>query len=46
MKLRTIFEALGFRSPPRIYGHRVETFDLERDGTVRFAQWLHPNAAR
>ncbi len=42
MKLRTILEALGFRSPPRTYGHRIETFELERDGTVRFAQWLHP----
>lgn len=45
MKLRTIFEALGFRSPPRTYGHRVATFQLEREGSVQFAQWLHPKCA-
>lgn len=42
MKLRAILEILGLRSPPKTYGHRIETFNLEREGPVRFAQWLHP----
>jgi FkbM family methyltransferase len=42
MKARALLEFIGFRSPPRTYGHRIDTFELEREGTVRFAQWLHP----
>ncbi|MGB3418152.1 MAG: FkbM family methyltransferase [Mesorhizobium sp.] len=42
MKARTLFEFIGLRSPPRTYGHRIDTFELERQGQVRFAQWLHP----
>jgi len=26
----------------REYGHEVRRFELERDGTVEYAQWLHP----
>ena len=26
----------------REYGHALKRFDLERDGTVEYAQWLHP----
>lgn len=42
MKLRSLFEFIGFKSPPQTYGHRIDSFELEREGTVRFAQWLHP----
>lgn len=42
MKARTLLELLGFRSPPQTYGHRIDTFDLEQEGEIRFAQWLHP----
>ena len=42
MKARSLLELAGFRSPPRTYGYRVDTFELEREGSVRFAQWLHP----
>lgn len=33
---------LGFRSPPKRYGWRIENFDLQQYGYIRFAQWLHP----
>ena len=42
MKARSLLEFIGFRSPPRTYGHRVDSFDLEREGEIHFAQWLHP----
>jgi FkbM family methyltransferase len=42
MKARALLEFIGFRSPPQTYGYRIDTFELEREGTVRFAQWLHP----
>jgi FkbM family methyltransferase len=42
MKVRALLEFIGFRSPPQTYGYRIDTFELEREGTVRFAQWLHP----
>lgn len=42
MKARSLLEFIGLRSPPRTYGHRVGTFELEREGAVSFAQWLHP----
>jgi FkbM family methyltransferase len=42
MKARTLLEFIGLRSPPRAYGHRIDTFELEREGQVQFAQWLHP----
>ncbi len=42
MKVRSLLEIIGFRSPPKTYGHRIDTFELEADGTIRFAQWLHP----
>jgi FkbM family methyltransferase len=25
-----------------VYGHVIKTFDLAKDGRVRYAQWLHP----
>jgi FkbM family methyltransferase len=42
MKARSLLEFIGFRSPPKTYGHRIDSFELERDGSVHFAQWLHP----
>lgn len=39
-------EILGLRSPPKVYGHSVETFNLDHDGVVEFAQWLHPSCLR
>lgn len=42
MKARELIYLLGFKPRPRTYGHDVRTFDLPDDGTVRYAQWLHP----
>ena len=42
MKLKTLLHLAGFRPAARSYGHRIETFDLPREGKVRYAQWLHP----
>lgn len=42
MKLRAFFNMLGFRSPPKTYGWRVDSFDIGGAEPLRFAQWLHP----
>jgi len=43
MKLKTIFQILGFRGRPRRYGYTIRTFELPRYGRVEYAQWLHPS---
>ncbi|MGE0233328.1 MAG: FkbM family methyltransferase [Flavobacteriaceae bacterium] len=42
MKLRAIFNMLGFRSRPKTYGWRIDSFDVGASEPLRFAQWLHP----
>ena len=42
MKLRAFFNLLGFRSRPKIYSWRVDSFDIGAEEPLRFAQWLHP----
>lgn len=42
MKIKDILPALGFRAAPRTYGSEIQTFLLESEGSVRFAQWQHP----
>jgi FkbM family methyltransferase len=42
MKPKEIFYALGFKPGIRTYDCDIKTFELERDGQVKFAQWLHP----
>lgn len=37
---------IGFRPKTREYGERVDRVELERDGEVFFANWLHPSSAR
>lgn len=46
MKLRDILGMAGIRKSPRTYSFEVEEFKLEKDGDVRFAQWLHPKCGR
>jgi len=46
MKLREIFYLLGFRPRPRTYPYDVVTFELPRDGRVRYARWKHPAESR
>ena len=41
MKIRNVFQFLGFRGKPKHYPYQVETVDL--NGTaIQFANWLHP----
>jgi FkbM family methyltransferase len=42
MKLREVFYLLGFIPKPREYAFTVDTFELEKEGRIEFAQWQHP----
>jgi len=42
VKARELLAMLGVRPPRKTYPYEVVTFDLPRDGTVQYAQWLHP----
>lgn len=46
MRLKSILRHLGLRPKPKSYGHEVVSFDLPREGRVRYAQWLHPGETR
>lgn len=39
---RQLLGRLGLGGAPRTYGTEVVTFDLPREGRVRYARWLHP----
>jgi FkbM family methyltransferase len=43
MKLKEFFFLLGMRPKPRVYGYKINTFDLAEYGKVDYAQWLHPS---
>ncbi len=42
MKLKNVFQILGFRGAPKRYGYSVTDFDLPEFGKIRFARWNHP----
>jgi FkbM family methyltransferase len=42
MKLKEAFYFLGFKPRTRTYGYEIKRFQLESDGPVEYAQWLHP----
>lgn len=46
MKLREFFYLLGLRPRPQVYPFEVVTFELPKDGQIRYAQWLHPAETR
>ncbi len=46
MKLGDIPYLLGFKPTPKTYSFECVTFELPKDGTVRYAQWLHPKETR
>jgi FkbM family methyltransferase len=46
VKVRDLRYLLGFRPDARSYGSEVVTFDLPTDGSVQYAQWLHPGETR
>lgn len=46
MKLRDLRYLLGRRPTPQTFGHEIVTFELPKDGIIRYAQWLHPRETR
>ncbi len=46
MKLKEIFYLLGMKPKPQNYGHRIDHFELEKEGTIDFANWLHPSCVK
>lgn len=46
MKPRELLYMLGVRPQPRTYPYDVRTFELPKDGQIRYAQWLHPSETR
>ncbi|HVA93378.1 MAG TPA: FkbM family methyltransferase [Candidatus Dormibacteraeota bacterium] len=43
VKFKQLPYFLGLQPGPKSYGFKVKSFDLPRDGTVEYAQWLHPH---
>jgi FkbM family methyltransferase len=46
MKLKEIPYFLGLRPAPRSYPYELRGFALPKDGTVSYAQWLHPRETK
>jgi FkbM family methyltransferase len=42
VKLKELPYFLGIQPTPKAYGFKRKSFDLPSDGTVEYAQWLHP----
>jgi len=42
MKLKEALYFLGFKPELQIYGYRIKKFELPVDGSIFYAQWLHP----
>jgi FkbM family methyltransferase len=42
VKLKELPYLLGLQPGPKTYGFKIKSFDLPTDGTIEFAQWLHP----
>jgi len=42
VKLKELPYLLGLQPAPKTYGFEVKSFDLPTDGTIEYAQWLHP----
>lgn len=42
MKIRNLFEMLGFKGRPRHYPYEVVELNLNRGQRVKYAQWKHP----
>jgi FkbM family methyltransferase len=46
VKLKELPYLLGIRPAPKTYAHEIQRFELSKDGTVEYAQWLHPQETR
>jgi FkbM family methyltransferase len=42
LKLKELPYFLGLQPGPKMYGFKLKKFELPGDGTVEYAQWLHP----
>jgi FkbM family methyltransferase len=42
VKLKELPYLLGLQPGPKTYGFKIKRFDLPKDGTIEYAQWLHP----
>ena len=42
MKVKELPYFFGLRPGPKTYAHKVKCFELATDGTIEYAQWLHP----
>lgn len=43
LKLKELAYLAGLRPKAKTYGYEQHTFELAEEGTVLYAQWLHPN---
>jgi FkbM family methyltransferase len=43
VKLKELPYFLGLQPGPKSYGFKLKSFQLADDGTVEYAQWLHPH---
>src|SRR5579862_4242695 len=46
VKLKELPYFLGLQPGPKTYGYKVKSFELPVDGTVEYAQWLHPSETK
>ncbi len=42
MKLKELAYLLGLQPGPKTYDYKLRRFDLPKEGTIEYAQWLHP----
>lgn len=46
MKLKEALYFLGFKPKIQIYGFEINTFELPVEGSISYAQWLHPRESK
>jgi len=46
MKIRNLFELLGFRGKPQHFTYEMHDFNLGNGAVVHYAQWLHPKESK
>ncbi len=46
MKLKNLFQILGFRSGAKRYLYKINKFNIENGIEVNYAQWMHPSESQ
>lgn len=46
MKLKNLFQIIGFKNKPKKYPYEIDYFTLSEDVNIQFAQWLHPRESK